>query len=323
MLHLRIITPPASRLRVLDILGDDPGVCNVVVLPGAALDPPGDVVLCDVAKEDASLVLGSLTELGIDRTGSISAETLDLSLSAAAARAEKAAPGDPADAVVWEQVSASTGDEAALSWTYLTFLAIACLIAGAGILVDSSVLIVGAMVVGPEFGPVAGLCVALAALEGSHARRSLAALVVGFPLGILAAAAGTMAARAAGLVPEGFVETDRPLTGFVAELDAITLVVALLAGAAGILSLTSGRSGTLVGVLISVTTVPAAGDIGVSAAVGDWAEAGGAAAQLAGNLVGLVVGGTTVLLLQRRAFRARRRASLAGPAAAVLRRGAG
>jgi uncharacterized hydrophobic protein (TIGR00271 family) len=306
VLHLRIITPPADRDGVLDLLGGDAGVCNVVVLPGAAVDPPGDLVLCDVAREDASVVLGGLTDLGLDRSGSIAAEEIDLSLSVRAAAAERLAPGDPADAVVWEQVSARTGEEAHLSWAYLAFLVVACLIAGAGILLDSSVLIVGAMVVGPEFGPVAGLCVAIATAERHHARRSLAALAVGFPTAIAAAAAGTLVARAAGLVPAGFAAAERPLTGFVATVDPISLVVALLAGATGILSLTSGRSGTLVGVLISVTTVPAAADVGVSAAVGDWSEAAGAAAQLGGNVLALVIGGTATLLVQRRTAGRRR-----------------
>lgn len=300
MLHVRIITPPADRDDVLGVLGRDPGVCNVVVLPGAAVDPAGDVVMCDVAREDASAVLRALSALGLERTGSIAAEEIDLALSTRAEAAERAAPGDPADAVVWEQIYARTGAEARLSWTYLVFLVVACLIAAAGILLDSAVLVVGAMVVGPEFGPVAGLCVALGARERHHARRSLVALAVGFPIAIAAAVAGTLLARAVGLVPEGFAAAERPLTGFVATVDAISLVVALLAGAAGILSLTSGRSGTLVGVLISVTTVPAAGDVGVSLAIGDWAEASGAGAQLAGNLVALVVGGTLTLLIQRR-----------------------
>lgn len=301
MLHLRIITPPGDRDRVLDVLAGDPGVCNVVVLPGAAVDPPGDLVLCDVAREDASLVLGGLTDLGIDRTGAIAADEVDLTLSARADAAQRAAPGEPVDAVVWEEVSARTGEEAHLSWAYLAFLVIACLIAGAGILLDSSVLIVGAMVVGPEFGPIAGLCIAIGTARRQHAGRSLTALVVGFPLAIAAAALATLLARAAGLVPPGFADVERPLTGFVATVDAVSITVALLAGAAGILSLTSNRSGTLVGVLISVTTVPAAADVGVSAAVGDWAEAGGAAAQLAANLVALVVGGTLTVVLQRRA----------------------
>ncbi|NED02343.1 DUF389 domain-containing protein, partial [Streptomyces sp. SID6648] len=61
-----------------------------------------------------------------------------------------------------------------------------------------------------------------------------------------------------GLFSEGRLEGDRPNTGFVYAPDAFSFVVAILAGIAGTLSLTSAKSGALVGVAISVTTVPAA-----------------------------------------------------------------
>ena len=51
------------------------------------------MILCDVAREDASVVIGDLRELDIDRDGSIAMEEIDSQISAAALRAEKAAPG--------------------------------------------------------------------------------------------------------------------------------------------------------------------------------------------------------------------------------------
>ena len=63
-------------------------------------------------------------------------------------------------------------------------MALACMIASVGIFLDSPILIVGAMIVGPEFGPIAGLCVAIVQRRREVARRSLRALAVGFPVGI-------------------------------------------------------------------------------------------------------------------------------------------
>jgi uncharacterized membrane protein len=59
---------------------------------------------------------------------------------------------------------------------------LAAIIAAIGIFLDSPILVVGAMVVGPEFGPLASLCVALVQLRGALARRSATALALGFPL---------------------------------------------------------------------------------------------------------------------------------------------
>ena len=79
--------------------------------------------------------------------------------------------------------------------------------------------------------------------------------------------------------------------------------MAFVAGVVGMLSLTNAKSGALIGVLISVTTIPAASNIGVAAAYGDWGEAGGAAGQLAINLSSIVLAGVLTLLVQRRALR--------------------
>ena len=63
----------------------------------------------------------------------------------------------------------------------------------------------------------------------------------------------------------------------------------------------------MIGVLISVTTIPAAANIGVAFALADWSEWRGAMAQLAVNLVAIVMAGVVTLSIQRRLFERRRR----------------
>jgi hypothetical protein len=72
--------------------------------------------------------------------------------TATRAQAVESRPGEPADAVVWEQSEQSAGEETRLSITYPCFMIIATMIAGIGAMLDQPILIVGAMVVGPEFG---------------------------------------------------------------------------------------------------------------------------------------------------------------------------
>ena len=107
-------------------------------------------------------------------------------------------------------------------------MALACLIASVGILLDSPILIVGAMIVGPEFGPIAGLCVALVQRRRDVARRSLRALAIGFPVGITAAFLFALAIRALDLTPEGFIDSDHPLTDFISHPDAFSFIVAVV-----------------------------------------------------------------------------------------------
>lgn len=123
-----------------------------------------------------------------------------------------------------------------------------------------------------------------------------------------------MVFRATGLAPEDFGISAHPLTDFVSTPDVFSFIVALLAGVAGVLTLTTAKSSALVGVLISVTTIPAAANVGVAAAYGDGGEMLGAAAQLLINLGAIFLAGISTLFLQRRAYRSRRRKHVAGRA---------
>ena len=283
---------------------------NLIYIAGAAQKPDGDVILCDVAREDASVIIGDLKELEIHRDGSIAIEDIDSNVSEAAERAERAATGSPGDAVVWEEVEARTSENTELNANFIGFMVLACLIAASGIFLDSTILIIGAMVVGPEFGPIAGLCVALVERRLDVGKRSLWALAVGFPAGITAAFAFSLIVKWTGLAPDEFTLTGHQFTQFISRPDAFSFIVAYFAGMAGVLSLTSTKSGALIGVLISVTTIPAAANIGLAAAYGDWTEWRGAMAQLSLNLVAIFLAGIGTLYVQRRLYQRRRRAHL-------------
>jgi uncharacterized hydrophobic protein (TIGR00271 family) len=286
-------------------------VSSVIHLEGAARKPHGDVILCDVAREDASVIIGDLKELGLHKRGTIAVEEVDSALSEAAAAAEKAAAGLPSDAVVWEEVEARTEEQTELGASFIAFMVLATTLAAVGVLTDSPILIIGAMVVGPEFGPIAGFCVAVVHLRRPLALRSMRALAVGFPVAITAAFLLTLVLRATGSAPDEVAE--RSLTAFISSPDEFSVIVALLAGVAGVLSLTAAKSGALIGVLISVTTIPAAANIGVAAAYGDGDEWVGAMQQLSLNLLALFAAGIGTLYLQRRIYVKRRREHLRDP----------
>jgi uncharacterized hydrophobic protein (TIGR00271 family) len=306
MVHLRIVAPERCADEAMELLCGTDSVLNVIRLDERARRPDGVVIMCDVAREDASVVIGDLKRLEIHREGSITLEQIDTAISAVADRAEKHAKGAPADAVVWEEVEAKTDEQVELSGVFLTFMVLAGLIATVGIYQDSAILIVGAMVVGPEFGPIAGFCVALVQRRRALAGRSAVALALGFPLAILAAFLATLLFKATGVAEADFDQSEHGIANVIASPDFLAFFVAACAGAAGMLSLSTAKSGALIGVLISVTTIPAAANIGVTAAYGDWENFRGSAAQLAINLAAILLAGTAVLSLQRLLYRRRR-----------------
>jgi uncharacterized hydrophobic protein (TIGR00271 family) len=308
MVHLRIVAPTERAHAALELLEASDSVINVIHLHGVARKPDGDVILCDVAREDASVVIGDLKELGIHREGTIALEQIDSAISHAADRAERHAAGTVADAVIWEEVTERTSEDATISATYLVFIVLAALIASVGIYLNSPILIVGAMVVGPEFGPIAGFCVAIVQRRPGMALRSLAALGVGFPLAIGAVVATSLIFKATSITPETFRPASHSLSETIANPDFFAAFVAFCAGIAGMLSLTTAKSGALIGVLISVTTIPAAANVGVSAAYGDWGSFGGSLGQLGVNISSLLVAGILTLGVQRAVFLRRRAA---------------
>jgi uncharacterized hydrophobic protein (TIGR00271 family) len=311
MVHLRIVVPAYQAEHALDLLDGTESVCNLVYLERAARRPVGDVILCDVARQDASVIVADLRELDIDLEGSISIEEIDSQVSAAATAAEEAARRrDRSDPVVWEELSAHTSESVALTPAFLIYMVLAMLIAAVGIYFDLPVLIVGAMVVGPEFGPIAGACVAIVNRHPRLVGRSLLALAIGFPVGILVTLLATLALEAFGEIPKQIDFDTHTLTRFIAEPNFFSAYVAVLAGIVGMLSLTTSKSSALVGVLISVATIPAAANMGVAAAYGDWGIFGSATAQLAINLAAIFAAGLATLYVQRLEYVRRRRRHL-------------
>ncbi|MFI5865659.1 DUF389 domain-containing protein [Streptomyces sp. NPDC051546] len=306
MLHLRMIIPSDRTDAVVRIVERTVGTTHLAVLPGAARIPAGDIVLCDVAREAGDELLNELRALGIEKDGSIAVENIDLSLSDRADRAEEEAPGEAADAVLWEQLSEATHEESTLSITYSAFMIVATMIAACGVVLDNAILIVGAMAVGPEFGPLAGVCTGLVQRTPRLAARSLTALLVGFAAAMAATTVFTLAMDALGLFHHGMLDKPRPNTSFIWQPDLFSFVVAVLAGVAGVLSLTSAKSGALVGVAISVTTVPAGANAAVALAYGEFGQMWGSVQQLLLNLFGILLAGVLTLLAQKLLWRTQR-----------------
>ncbi|CAM2976676.1 DUF389 domain-containing protein [Streptomyces albus] len=299
MLHLRIIAPADRTQEVTTLLRGTVGTTHLVVLEGAARDPAGDVVMCDVAREAGDDLLAGLREMGLPEHGAVAVEDIDLSLSTRAEQAEAQAPGEGVDAVLWESLTEATHEESRLTLTYLTFLTVATMLAACGVISDSAVLIVGAMVVGPEFGPLAGVCTGIVRRAPRLLWRSAVAVLVGFPVAMLLTGAFCVLMDALGLFEYADFVKPHPMTDFIWKPDPLSFVVALLAGVAGIVSLTSAKSGALVGVAISVTTVPAAANAALALSYGNLAETGGSFLQLLVNLAGIVLAGTLTLLGQK------------------------
>jgi len=314
MIHLRVVSPPDLTGTVMPMLRAEPAVLNVVMLPGAASHPDGDAVHFDVLHGAADEVIGRLRDLGVHERGSILLQNVDTSISALADRVLARRWRYQAFTPVWAEVESRIVLGSTYPPSWFALLVIAGLIGAVGILTNSQILIVGAMVVGPEYGAILGLAFGVYNRDYSRVRRSAAALAAGFALAVACALLMSLLIRWAGLEPRAYALGIRPVSNLIDTPNWYSVIVAVLAGVVGVVSLTEARSSTLIGVFISVTTIPAASDIGVSLAFGSDSEARGSLFQLLLNVTVLTAVAIAGMPAQRSLWRrATRRAANAPP----------
>lgn len=297
--HLRLTVPASSTDDVVRVLGNPDWVTNLVVQRGACVRPEGDLVECDVAREVIGPIIDDLTDLGVAEVGGIVLTAPIATPFAAVDRLEKAAPGDPDDVVIWRAVRERAKAMSRPTLSYHLLLVFATMLASIAVIEDSSILVVGAMVVGPEFASVGAVCVGLVFHDVPLIWRSLRLMVFGLAFAVAVVTVVAFLGRVVGIYTVSDVTRPHPLTGFIWQPDVWSLIVALIAGMVGVLALATERTATMVGVFISVTTVPAAGNLALGLATWQRHEILGSAAQLAINLTGMVAAGTAFLLVQR------------------------
>jgi uncharacterized hydrophobic protein (TIGR00271 family) len=283
----------AARLHELD------GVSRVRI--ESAVRHEHSLVLATVSHNATDVILGELRALSVPRE--------DVMLT----RVEELGGGlsDGSDtSLIWADVVGLAGSNSRLIARYLTFMAVAGVIACYGVVDASPILIVGAMAVSPDLLPITAAAVGLVGRSLRLTARALLTLIVGMAVTTLFAAVFTFAQHHLSLLPSGFNINETVLRSLT-TVDDETIAVALVAGVAGMLAFET-RASSGVGVAISVTTIPAAAYLGVAAGLGEASQALGALAVLGTNVTMMVLGAATTVGLQR--VLANRRGSQRRPA---------
>jgi uncharacterized hydrophobic protein (TIGR00271 family) len=312
VLHLQIQSPTDLTDAVLNALADAEGVGNVVLLRDAAIQPAGDVIQCDVARISATPLFGRLRAIGLDRPGALTVIEAEWVEGDDDAAPDAGSVPIEADAIVWEQLAKRTHDDARLSRSYAILMALAGILACLAILTNNIILVVGAMIVSPDFGPTAGLAVAIITKRFNAAFESLAALLVGFALAAGAAFVVTWTTVLLGRAPPSYELGAGSLSDLVVSVNGVAFLAAFVAGMAGAISLGSAKSGAVVGVAVSITTIPAAANIGVTLAFGEFESSLSSLALLLLNVFGLVSAELLTFVGARRVARRARQRAVAG-----------
>jgi uncharacterized hydrophobic protein (TIGR00271 family) len=286
MLELRIHVPAAEAARLAQRLVEMPGVSNVVTVPQP--EPYSTLVLAEIEPDLADLVLAELDRTGVpsERMRLIRQQTIQL------------ARVDAHDAdLIWADLVAEARASSRAAPRFLALMAVAGAVASIGVIQANVILIVGAMAISPDLLPIVGTCVGLVGRRPRMVGRSLSSLALGMATASGAALVVTLGLILVGYLSEGF-SPDAAFLGALLSADITTAIVATAAGIAGMLAFET-RASAAVGVAISVTTIPAAAFLGVALGAGRGAGAGHALFVLVLNVVCLVLGGSTTLVIQR------------------------
>ena len=180
MIHVRAVSPSELTSGLVVLLSSKPNVLNVIVLEGVARNPDGDAVEFDVINAEANDVLAAMRALGVARRGSIILEDVGAALSVRADEVEAESPRALRFSPVWEEAEARIRARGRYPPSWFLLLTIAGLIAAVGLLTNSQILIVGAMVVGPEYDAIISVALGITQRDRPRIRAGASALFIGF-----------------------------------------------------------------------------------------------------------------------------------------------
>ncbi|WP_302082392.1 TIGR00341 family protein [Salinibaculum rarum] len=194
-----------------------------------------------------------------------------------------------------EELTASASDLAPTLEVYVVMTVVSALIATAGLLLDSPAVVVGSMVIAPLVGPAMAASVGTVVNDHDLFSRGVRLQIGGLVLAIVTAALFALVVRYSNLIPPLADVTTIPEIRERIAPDFLSLVVAVGAGVAGVVSLTSGVSTALVGVMIAVALIPPAATVGIGLAWGAPLVAVGSGVLLLVNVLSINLAALVVL----------------------------
>ncbi|QLD85606.1 TIGR00341 family protein [Natronomonas halophila] len=293
---VQVTIPAGKRETVLKVL-DEEGIDYVVTDETSGREYTA-VAYFPLPTNAVEPILEDLREVGLDRqayTVVLSAETVVSEKFDRLKEEYGEENGDSSDRIARQELVARAEELASSLPTYVVMTIVSAVIATAGLLLDSPATVVGSMVIAPLIGPAMAAAVGSVVDDAELFRRGILLQVFGVLLSIVAATGFAVFVQMANLVPPGLdplalSEVEERLSP-----NFLSLVVALGAGVAGALSLMTGISAALVGVMIAVALIPPAATVGIGIAYGLPALAVGSGVLVAVNVLSINLAALLVL----------------------------
>ena len=275
------IATPEDRVAAIKAIAEEWRVADVRV--GNPLEDGRHPIALLVADVDRQKFLDRLqAALGKSENWRIAVQPIDTIVPDAAGK-EPEEPKDAVETVQKEDSERASREElyhlveggARMDSNFLLLVLLSTVVATVGLEMDSVAVLIGAMAIAPLLGP--NIAFAFGAAIGDRALMATASKssVVGILLSILAATGLALLSAGNAMSRELLTRT---------SVDYAGIALALASGAAAALSVTTGLSSTLVGVMVAVALLPPAATIGIMLASGRADLALGAAMLLIANV---------------------------------------
>ncbi|WP_265109115.1 TIGR00341 family protein [Halosolutus halophilus] len=292
---VQLTVPTGKRQTILEML-DDRGIDYVVTDEESSRDYTA-VVYFPLPAAAVEPILDEVHEAGIDEdayTVVVDAETV-VSRRFAELKAEYEESDVDSDRISRQELQAEADELTPTFEIFATMTIISAVVATAGLLLDSPAVVVGSMVIAPLIGPALGASVGSVIDDEELFRESVTYQAVGIVLAIAAAAVFAWTVKTTNIVPPGL---DIAAVDEISERlspDLLSLVIALGAGVAGIVSIATGISVALVGVMIAAALIPPAAAAGVAIAWGQPSAAIGSTVLVLVNVLSVNLAGLLTL----------------------------
>ena len=294
---VQVMVPAGKRQTVLSVL-DEEGIEYVLSDETSGREYTG-VVSFPLPVGAVEPVLEKLREAGLERdayTVVLNAETvISNRFERLEDQYEDEGDGDT-NRIAREEIIADANEMAPDWMPFLLMTTISSVVATAGLLLDSPAVVVGSMVIAPLVGPAMATSVGTVVNDSEMFRRGVRLQVVGLVLAIVSAAVFAATLRFTHAVP--FTVEEVFTLGEVRDRlapDVLSLPIAIGAGIAGALSLSSGVSAALVGVMIAAALVPPIAVVGIGLAWGEPMAVSGAAMLVVINFLSINLAAIVVL----------------------------
>ena len=282
--------PKSHSELLIKALNEKLNIKNIILLEGKN----NSLVIIRCNKTKVARVLEVLNEIGVGTIFGI-IDVLDLDVTIPELEKEESDVTDEIESrVSVEEIESTLKEGMQLNLNYYIFIIIAAFIAGAGLILNSTAIIIGAMIISPLMGPILGVSYGMISKNYLLVKKGILGQILGI---LIAIGIGIILASLALLIygsPSLTYEMQN--RSFPTIFD---LIVSIGAGLAVGFAITGRIESSLVGIAIAVSLMPPAVNVGITLIYGNVLLSFGSFILLMSNIIAINLNALLVFKIKK------------------------